>query len=155
MAIVGSTPADRIMCVARHVWNSALTNRNVTALADQVGATSLLGMPMELALARELDAAGVRGAAGRDALRAILLCVAGFLVAGFRSDSTAPGPTSREPRHTEPHVLWAEIIDTGIDPTTLDALRRPPDLEALFDITVRAVIDTFVPHDDLSRRDNP
>lgn len=142
LVVEGATARERVMGVARHVWRSALAHRNVTALAHQVGATSLLELPLEVALARELDAAGVRGDAARDALRAILMCVAGFLVVAFRSDR--PGDAGRR---TQPHALWADVVDAGLDPTTLDAMRRPPDLAALFETTVRAVVDEFVPAD--------
>jgi len=137
--ISGKTPRDRVMCLARHVWTSALAHRNVTALAHQVGATSLLELPLEQALARELDAAGVRGEAGRDALRAIVMCVAGFLVVAFRSDGRARA------MQTQPQELWATVSDDRIDPSTIEALRTPPDLPALFETTLRAVVDTFVP----------
>ena len=136
--IEGSTSRERVMCVARHVWTSALAHRNVTALAHQVGATSLLEMPLEQALARELDAAGVRGEPGRDALRAILMCVAGFLVVAFRSDG-------RGGARDQPQTLWADVTDERIDPATIEALRTPPDLPSLFETTVRAVVDSFVP----------
>ena len=137
--ISGSTARDRVMCVARHVWTSALAHRNVTALAHQVGATSLLELPLEQALARELDAAGVRGEAGRDALRAIVMCVAGFLVVAFRSDGRARA------MQTQPQELWATVCDDRIDAVTIEAMRTPPDLPTLFETTLRAVVDAFVP----------
>ena len=140
LRVDGATPRERVFSVARHVWLSALAHRNVTALAHQVGATSLLEMPLEVALARELDAAGVHGAAARDALRAILMCVAGFLVVAFRSESR-----DADRQHTRPHTLWGEVVDDGIEPDTLAAMRIPPDLAELFETTVRAVVDAFVP----------
>ena len=140
LVVEGTSSRDRVMCVARHVWRSALVNRHVTALAHQVGATSLLEMPLEIALARELDAAGVHGEDARDALRAILMCIAGFLVVAFRSDGRGTGG-----QRNQPHALWAEVVDDSIAPATLAAMRVPPDLDPLFDTTVRAVIDSFVP----------
>jgi len=144
--IEGAGPSERVMCVARHVWDSALAHRNVTALAHQVGATSLLEMPLEIALARELDTAGLRGEVARDALRAILMCVAGFLVVAFRSDD--PGPARHQAR-----TLWADITADGIDRSTVTALREPPDLPALFETAVRALVDRFVV--DVEPRDAP
>ena len=79
-AIEGATARERVMSAARQVWKSALEHRNVTSLAHQAGATSLLEMELEIALVRELDAAGLCGTAARDALRGILICVGGFLV---------------------------------------------------------------------------
>ena len=136
--IEGATPRERVMSVARHVWASALSHRNVTSLAHQVGATSLLEMPLELALARELGAAGLRGGTVRDAQRAILMCVAGFLVVAFREDHRAPDAGPQGAR-------VAGVVDEGIDPATVEALQAPPDLPALFETTLQAVIDNFVP----------
>ena len=144
--IEGGNARDRVMCVARHVWDSALAHRNVTALAHQVGATSRLEMPLEIALARELDAAGLVGDAARDALRAILMCVAGFLVVAFRSDDRVPA------RHGAP-TLWADVTDDRIDPSTVTALREPPDLPTLFETAIQAVVDRFVA--DAEPRDAP
>jgi AcrR family transcriptional regulator len=136
--IDGTDPRERVMSVARHLWSSAQAHRNVTSLAHQVGATTLLELPLEIAMARELEAAGVRGDAARDALRAILMCVAGFLVVAFRGDE-------RVPLELRPRALWSDVADDGIDPGTVDALCEPPDLAALFETTVRAVVDAFVP----------
>lgn len=81
--IEGDTARARIGWLAAQLWRGALEHPNVTALAHQAGAISQLEQPLQLALAAELDAAGVRGAEARDALRAILLCIAGFLVVGL------------------------------------------------------------------------
>ncbi len=148
LTVEGTTPRARIMSVARHVWASALAHRNVTSLAHQVGATSLLEMPLEVALARELDAAGLHGGEARDALRAILMCVAGFLVVAFRSDERVPTP------HRDA-TLWADIVDDAIDPATVVALSEPPDLPALFDRTIGAVVESVVPAAGQPRRESP
>jgi len=107
--VTGASPRDRITSIATTVWRDALEQPHVTALAHQAGATTLLGQPAREAFARELDTAGVRGRDARDAMQAIFLCVAGFLVAGLGEiDAKAPD-------------------------------RR------LFDRTIRAVVDAFVP----------
>ena len=136
--IEGSEPAERVMSAARNIWTNALAHRNVTALASQVGATTLLELPLEVALVAELEAAGVRGPAARDALRAILVCLAGFLVGAWRPDDQSPP----ELRHA---ALWGAVDDARIHPTTIDAMSVAPDLGALFETTLRAVVDTFVP----------
>ena len=137
ITIEGQNPADRIQSVSEHIWSSALDHRNVTALAHQVGATSLLAMPLELALARELQAAGLSGAALRDALRAILMCTAGFLVVAFRNEASI----SAEYRSSE---LWSEVIDEQIDAETTQALCEPPDVFLLFQQSIRALILHFI-----------
>ena len=137
ITIEGQNPADRIQSVSEHIWSSALDHRNVTALAHQVGATSLLAMPLELALARELQAAGLSGAVLRDALRAILMCTAGFLVVAFRNEASI----SAEYRSSE---LWSEVIDEQIDAETTQALCEPPDVFLLFQQSIRALILHFI-----------
>jgi AcrR family transcriptional regulator len=135
--ITGHTPRDRVFASARLAWDSAFEHRNVTALAHQVGATSLLGLPLEVALAQELEAAGLRGAEVRDAVRAILMCVAGFLVVALRrDDGIAPGRRSE--------ALWAEV-PAEVSAATRAALCAPADVAALFETTLRAVVASYVP----------
>lgn len=143
--VTGATAADRVVDVARSVWDSAFAHRNITALAHQIGATSLLELPLEVALATELEAAGLRGDALRDALRSILMCVAGFLVVALRPDDAVPP----ELRST---ALWAALAHRDgrgpaarLHPDTLAALTRPADVEALFASTLRAVVEALVP----------
>ena len=134
----GFTPQERVMSAVRNIWRNALAHRNVTALASQVGATTLLELPLEVALVAELEAAGVRGAAARDALRAILACVAGFLVSAWRGDDAAPP----ELRHA---ALWGIVDDERIHRSTVKAMSRPADLDALFERSLRAVVHALVP----------
>lgn len=79
----GRTPQARIEAVAAQLWRSSLEHPNLAALAHQAGATAVLRQPAQEAIERELAAAGVTGAEARDAVTAIVLCVAGFLVAGI------------------------------------------------------------------------
>jgi AcrR family transcriptional regulator len=133
----GATPRDRVASVARSVWRSAFEHRNVTALAHQVGATSLLEMQLEVAMARELEAAGLTGVELRDALRSILMCVAGFLVVALRrGDGTNP-----ELRST---TLWSRL-DAPISAASRAALTEDVDVEALFERTLTAVVAAYVP----------
>jgi len=134
--IEGSTAADRVMSAARNVWDSALDNRAITSLAHQTGTTSLLEHPLEIALVRELEAAGLTGPAAADAMRAILSTIGGFLILALRDESAIP-EERRGP------ALWASST-TDIDPATVDALSTPPDLQTLFESTVRAVVDSHV-----------
>ena len=85
--VEGDTPGERVMSAARNIWLNALAHRNVTALASQVGATTLLELPLEAALVAELEAGDVSGPDARDALRAILSCIAGSALwsSGYRA----------------------------------------------------------------------
>jgi len=134
----GSSPRERVVSAAMNIWLNALAHRNVTALASQVGATTLLELPLEVTLAAELEAAGVQGTECRDALRAILMVIAGFLVGAWRREETTP-PELRAA------ALWATVRDDRIARSTLDAMTEAPDLGALFETSLQAVVDAFVP----------
>lgn len=139
-AIEGETAADRVLDAARCIWDSALTNRHVTALAHREGASSLLGLPLEIALLRELEAAGLHGPAARDAHQAILLCVAGFLVVALRPERAVPAEYRSQ-------TLWADLAPEGISAATLEAQCLTPDLSALLVTTLRALVESFLPSD--------
>ena len=136
--VVGTSPRERVTSAARNIWANARSHRNVTALASQVGATTLLELPLEVTLVAELEAAGVRGPAARDALRAILMCIAGFLVGAWR-------PREPVPEALRPAALWAGVDDPRLAAPTVAAMAEQPDLDALFATTLRAVVDAFVP----------
>ena len=130
----GDTPAERIASATRNIWDNALAHRNVTSLASQVGATTLLELPLEIALVAELEAAGLRGRAAADGLRALLGCTAGFLVMAWRREE-------RVPEQLRPAALWAAVEDERVGDDTLAELGRAPQLDALFDSTVAAVVE--------------
>lgn len=134
--ITGDTPRERVTTAARHVWDSALANRAVTSLAHQTGTTALLEHPLEVALARELEAAGLTGDELARALRSILATVGGFLVLALRDESAIP-VERRGP------ALWASAAH-GLAPDTVAALSEPADLDALFATTLRTVIAAHV-----------
>ena len=136
--VIGDTPRERVLSAARNIWSNALAHRNVTALASQVGATTLLELPLEVSLVAELEAAGVSGPAARDALRAVLMGIAGFLVGAWRPDDLAPP----ERGHA---ALWAAVDDERLGRATITAMGEPPDLAALFETTMGAIVDAFVP----------
>jgi AcrR family transcriptional regulator len=135
--VVGRTPRERVMSAARHVWDGALENRAVTSLAHRTGTTSLLELPLEIELARQLEAAGVTGARAAAALRSILTTVGGFLVLALR-DETAIPEDRRGPS------LWAAVDDPDLDVSTRTAMAEPPDLAALFETTVQTVVDSHL-----------
>ena len=136
--VAGDEPHERVARAARNIWQNALAHRNVTALASQVGATTLLELPLEAALAAELEAAGVRGADARDALRAILACIAGFLVMAWRSNDRMP-PALRA------DALWDAIRHPGLSDATRAAMSEPVDVQALFETALDAVVGAYVP----------
>lgn len=144
VTVHGSTPLERVGSAARNLFHTALAHRNVTSLASQVGATTLLELPLEVTLVAELEAAGVTGADARDALRVILNLIAGFLVAAWRSEDRIPDALRRA-------ALWAEVDDARVSAATLAAVAQRGDLHSLFDRTIRAVIEEFVNSDAATR----
>ncbi len=132
--IEGETPHERVVSLARHIWESARENRAITSLAHQNGATSLLERPLEIALVHELQVAGVTGAAAAEAHRAILATVGGLLIQALRDESIIPANRRSE-------ALWADTDpELGLDAATIDALAQPADLDALFESTINAVV---------------
>ena len=137
--VEGDTARDRVLAVARLIWESAITHREITRLASAHGAASLHAQHLELAMARELQESGVVGEAARDALRAITACVGGFIVTTMLDDLVPAD-------HRRTSVL-ADLDDPGLDPTTREALATSSDLPSLFEATLRAVVDSIVPAD--------
>lgn len=134
----GTTPSDRIWSVCRQIWQSALVHRDVTSLAHQAGAASLLELPLEQVLIKEFESAGVSGAPAARALRSILATIGGFLVLALRDESTIPEPQRHE-------SLWASVDDDSIHPATIAALSIVPDLDELVASTLRSIIDSYLP----------
>ncbi len=134
MRVRGGSHHARVVSAARNIWRSALANRNVTALATQAGAVTLLELPLEVTLLAELETADVRGPAARDALRAILACIAGFLVTAWRREHLLPD-------ELRAGALWASVDDRRVAPQTLAALGRPSDLDEVFERTLGAVVE--------------
>ena len=130
----GETVADRMVALAEQLWSASLAHRNVAALAHQAGATALLGHRYEVAMARELDAAGVEGERARDVVRSVMMCVAGFLVVEMRR-------TVALDADQRPESLWTDDEADGLTAETVAAMARPPALPALFAATVRAVVE--------------
>ena len=135
--VTGDDPADRIIAAAMAVWDSALAHPEVMRLAHASGATSALEMHLEIALARELTAAGVTGEEARDALRSLLICVGGFLVLALR-------PADAVPTELAGTALWAAVDDDGVAPATARALTRPIDREALLRRTLGSIVADYL-----------
>ena len=135
--ITGATPRERVTAAARHIWESALENRAITSLAHQTGTTALLEHPLEVALVREIEAAGLTGDAAAIALRSILSTVGGFLVGALRDESSSPS-------ELRPAALW-NTTSGGVSDETIRALSLPTDHESVFTTTLGAVVAIHIP----------
>jgi TetR/AcrR family tetracycline transcriptional repressor len=136
----GSTPRRRIRSVARAVRRQVQTAPNVQALALTLGRSAEVSFPGQVALAREVTAAGLRGAEGADAVRAILFLIGGFAMLEGNFSRRPPGARAT-------HELWAEVDDDGIDPGLQAAMGRPADTDALFTYALDRLIDSVLPDD--------
>ena len=131
--VQGATPRERVCWVARRIWRDSLDNHQVARLAHARGRTASMNLPLQLALARELSAAGLTGRDAAEAMRGILYAIAGLLLVAFRPvDEVRDDP-------------WAEVADDAVDPGMLAALARPADLDALFERTLAALVGAWVP----------
>ena len=137
LPVGGDTPRARVVSAARHIWTSSIEHRAITSLAHRTGTSSLLVHRLEAALVAELEAAGLVGEEAAEAARAILTVIGGSLVMALR-DVTATPPGCR------PDELWSRT-DAPIAPETRAALSAAPDLDELFAVTLRAVIEHYLP----------
>ncbi len=133
----GRSPRTRVLSAAGHIYQSALDSKAITRLAHQAGAASLLEHPLEVALASELEGAGLTGRRAAAALRSILTVIGGFLVLALRDESAIP----EDLRGT---ALWGQN-EADVDPATRAALAEPANLDALFDSTLKALVENLVP----------
>ncbi|MEM7286636.1 MAG: TetR family transcriptional regulator [Actinomycetota bacterium] len=135
--VTGDDAAERVVAAAMAVWDSALAHPEVMKLAHASGATSALEMHLEIALARELTAAGIEGDQARDALRALLICVGGFLVLALRPPDAVPDELAST-------TLWAAVDDSQVAASTRDSLATPIDRETLLRRTLQAVLADYL-----------
>ncbi len=127
----GAAPAARIASLARAMRADALATTNTQLLARHLGRTAEVFLPAQVALARELSAAGLRGAAAADATRALLFVVGGFVLL---EDSYRSGSEARTPD------LWRAVDDPLIDPELRAAMSRATTPDALFEYTVEHLL---------------
>ncbi len=123
-------PAERITSAADNIWFAALSHRNVTSLANQVGATTLLHLPLEAALLSEIEAAGIHGIEARDAMGSILYCMAGFLIGAWRTEDKLPERLRRA-------ALWRSLESSRFEDDTIAAMQDLGDPRRLFEMSLK------------------
>lgn len=128
----GPTPARRVVSVARALRRQLRDHPHLVAMVHERGLTERMFLPAQQALAREMHAAGLRGARAADAVRAVQVHVVGHVLVE-RNRERAPVQRPDE------HQLW-EARTAGHDPALARALARPPDIERLFTLSVRALV---------------
>ena len=134
---VGTTPHARLRSVARAIRRQVQQAPHVQALALTLDRSAAVSFPGQVALAREITAAGLRGDDAAYAVRAILFLVGGFamLEGNFRKRPAGLRTTQE---------LWTEIDADDIDPALLVAMARPTDTDVLFTYALDHLIDAIL-----------
>ncbi|MEY9968203.1 TetR/AcrR family tetracycline transcriptional repressor [Streptacidiphilus sp. MAP12-16] len=131
----GATPALRAESVALALRRKLRERPHLIALVHERGLTELMMLPAQRALVHEAHAAGLRGAAAAEAVRALQFQVVGFVLVE-RNRERAPRQHPAEPD------LWdAETAEQ--DPALAGVLAQPPDPDRLFTVSVRALISSL------------
>ncbi|MEW1634792.1 helix-turn-helix domain-containing protein [Streptomyces sp. NPDC093801] len=136
----GSTPAERIVSVARSMRRELRERPHLIGMVHERGLTDRMFLPAQRALVAEVRAAGLRGARAADAVRAVQFQVVGFvLVERNRERSPVQSPGEGE--------LWDQDPppdSAADDPELARALARPADPERLFLLSVRALTESLL-----------
>jgi AcrR family transcriptional regulator len=136
-AVRGRTPVSRVLCIARQFRDSASEHPNLTIVANDRGLNATVSLPLQIALARELTAAGLRGRRAARAMRSIIYVVGGFIVLADKVPPTAPT------RHRN-EELWADVHVDGIDPGLLAEMQQPADFDDVFEHTIRVLVEAIL-----------
>lgn len=128
IAVRGTTPQARLASVAHAVADQVRDRAVVHQLARQLGRTAEVSMPAQVALAREVGAAGLTGSRAASAVRAVVSLVGGFILLEDVYAQAEGGRSAVD--------LWAHVDDPAVAPTVRRALSRAVDRDRLFDFAV-------------------
>jgi TetR/AcrR family tetracycline transcriptional repressor len=137
IAARGSSPRARLASVARSIRDQVRATTATQGLAAELGRTAELSFPGQVALTREMQAAGVTGSDAAQAVRAVLFLVGGFILL---EDNFA----HREPGSRTTQELWQGLDDADIDPALRKAMARPANTDGLFDYAVDALLASIL-----------
>jgi AcrR family transcriptional regulator len=133
----GTGPRDRIASVARTARQEFHDQVRMLQLATALGRGNELSFRAQVALAREMTAAGLDGDDAVAALRSILFLVGGFVMIEEEY-------RQREPAQLGTQGLWSDVDDVDIDPAIRDAMTRSTDTDALFTYTLDRLLDAVL-----------
>lgn len=138
VTVRGRTPRTRVASLARCVHAQVQATTSTRRLAQHLGRSGELFLPAQVALAREVTAAGLRGRRAAEAIRAVLFVVGGFTVL---EDSYERG----DPVADSIRELWHSVDDPMIDDGLRAAMSRPTRPADLFDLTVDRLLGSILP----------
>ncbi len=133
----GSSPRDRIASVARGARQEFHDQVATLKLATELGRGNELSFRAQVALAREMTAAGLDGDDAVAALRSILFLVGGFVMIEEEYRQRPPGELATG-------SLWAGVDDEAIDPAIRAAMTGATDTDALFAYTLDRLLDAVL-----------
>jgi AcrR family transcriptional regulator len=133
----GRTPRERMRSVAREIHRQVVEHRPLVALAMERGRFPGMWFPAQVALAREVTAAGLRGA---DAARAVadLLYVTGAFVmleSAFEAHADEALATVE---------LWRGVEDPSIDRALRTRMARGFEAASIFEDALDAMLDRII-----------
>lgn len=124
-------PAERIVGIGRALRQRIAARPHAIALLHEQGRTAVMMRPAQRALAAEVAAAGLDGERAATVVRAVLHHVVGFVLlerAVERGPEPRPGPDE----------VWRD--PDGVDPALARELGRPHDPDALFEVSLSALV---------------
>jgi TetR/AcrR family transcriptional regulator, tetracycline repressor protein len=133
----GRFPRQRVASVAREVHRQVVEHRALVALAMERGRFPGMWFPAQVALAREMTAAGLKGAEAARAVASLL-----YLTGAFVMLETAFEEHADEARATVD--LWNGVEDPRIDRGLRIRMARGFDASAVFEDTLEAVLDAIL-----------
>lgn len=133
----GSSARDRIASVARAARREFIQGVRTMQLATELGRGNELSFRAQVALAREMTAAGLHDDDAVAALRSILFLVGGFVMIEEEYRQREPGQVGTQ-------HLWAEVDDADIDPAIRAAMAGPTDTDALFAYSLDRLLDAVL-----------
>jgi AcrR family transcriptional regulator len=134
----GATAEVRLVSIARALHAKLLARPHLIGLVNERGLTSRMFLPAQVALARELSAAGLRGRSAAMAVRAIQFHVIGSVVLQRWSErSPAQQPTAEE--------LWRQnAVEAGVDATVAGHLAESLDPAQVFEFSTRTLVKSLL-----------
>jgi AcrR family transcriptional regulator len=133
---VGDTPAERIASIARTIRQQVRDHPQLVDLAHELGRGPATSFPGQVALAREVSAAGLSGADAARAVRAVLFLVGGFILL----EGLPPPPAGTPPTQ----ALWRTVRDDAIEPGLLAEMRKAPDTDELFEFSLSRLLHSLL-----------
>jgi TetR/AcrR family tetracycline transcriptional repressor len=133
----GRTPRQRMESVAREIHRQVVQHRALVALAMEQGRFPGMWFPAQVALAREVTAAGLKGAEAARAVTSLLYLTGAFVMleAAFEEHADEAHATVD---------LWNGVEDPSIDRGLRARMAKGFDASVVFDDTLEAVLDAVL-----------